>query len=130
MMISKGMLRVLQCLLVLAVVLMTAAGCGSTDSAPEVSWSTPSQGDEVFGIARLKVKAISGEDVSEVKFYCDAVDSAHLIGSVDTPTDSLYTLTWYTTDVENGEHTLYAVAVDAKDKSAQASRTVTVVNLT
>ncbi len=130
MMISRGMLRVLQCLLVMAVVLMTAAGCGSTDSTSKISWSSPSQGDEVFGIARLKIKASSGKGVSEVKFYCDSVDSAHLIGTVDTPSDSLYTQTWYTTDVEDGDHTLYAVVLDAKGKSGQASRTVTVGNIT
>jgi hypothetical protein len=38
--------------------------------------------------------------------------------------------TWYTTDVENGEHTLYAVVLDEKNESAQASRTVIVANLT
>jgi len=127
MLISKGILRALLSLVMIAMVLSTVAGC---ESGPKISWSSPGDGDEVFGIARLKVKASSGEDVSEVKFYCDSVDDAHLIGSVDSPSDSLYTQTWYTTDVENGEHTLYAVVVDAKDKSTQASRTVTVGNLT
>jgi hypothetical protein len=128
--VSRRIGRVTFCLMVMAVLLSTMAGCQGTDSGPKISWSSPGDGGEVFGIARLKVKASSGGDVSEVKFYCDSVDDAHLIGSVDSPSDSLYTQTWYTTDVENGEHTLYAVVMDAKDKSARASRTVTVGNIT
>ena len=128
--ISKGMLRVLLCLALIAMVLPMVAGCGDTNSTPKVSWNSPSQGSNVFGIARLKVSATSSENISQVKFYCDSVDNAHLIGTVANPTDSLYTQVWYTTTVQNGEHTLYAVAVDAKDKSTQASRTVTVGNVT
>jgi hypothetical protein len=130
MMRSRGMLRVLLCLALIAVALSTAAGCEEKVSGPKISWNTPSEGSSVFGIARLKVKASSGDNISEVKFYCDAVDDAHLIGTVTNPTDSVYTQVWYTTTVQNGEHTLYSVAVDANDKSAQASRTVTVGNLT
>ena len=44
----------------IAVVLSSVAGCGEANG-PKISWSSPSQGDEVFGIARLKVKANSGE---------------------------------------------------------------------
>ncbi len=128
--ISKGMVRVLLCLVLIAIVLPTLAGCEGTDSAPRISWNSPSEGGDVFGIARLKVKASSDEGIPEIKFYCDSVDDAHLIGTVANPTDSLYTQVWYTTTVQNGEHTLYAVAVDTKDKSTQASRTVTVGNLT
>ena len=128
--IARGVSIVLSCLVLMAVVLPAVAGCGATDSAPKVSWNSPSQGDEVFGIARLKVKASSGGGVSEVSFYCDSVDNQHLIGTVTSPADSLYTQVWYTTDVANGEHTLYAVALDDKEQSEEASRTVTVSNLT
>jgi hypothetical protein len=116
---------------ILAFALVVAvSGCGGTSAKPHVSWYRPSNGSDVYGIASLKVKASADEGVAAVKFYWDSVDDEHLIGTVTTASDSLYTQTWYTTDVENGEHTLYAVVLDAKDKSSQASRTVTVGNLT
>lgn len=124
----RSIARAAMCLVLIAMVASSAAGCG--DSGPKVSWNSPGQDDEVFGIARLKVSATSGESISEVKFYCDSVDSARLIGTVTNPTDSMYSQVWYTTDVANGEHTLYAVATDAKGKSGQASRTVNVGNVT
>jgi hypothetical protein len=126
---SKGILSALLCLVLIAMVLSSVAGCGEANG-PKISWSSPSQGDEVFGIARLKVRTNSDSSVSEVKFYCDSVDDAHLIGTVANPTDSLYTQVWYTTGVQNGDHTLYSVALDAKNKSSQASMTVKVANRT
>lgn len=128
--VSRSVVRVALCILVIATVLSSVGGCEEADSGPKISWNSPTEGGNVFGIARLKVSATSSENISQVKFYCDSVDNARLIGTVANPTDSLYTQVWYTTDVENGEHTLYAVAVDTKDKSAQASRTVTVSNVT
>ena len=123
-------MRALLCLMLTAMVLPTVAGCGGTESAPSVSWNSPGEGGDVFGIARLKVRASSSEGISAVKFYCDSVDNAHLIGTVANPTDSPYTQVWYTTTVQNGEHTLYAVAVDAKGRSSQASVSVNVGNRT
>ncbi len=128
--VSRCIVRVALCLVLMAVVLSTAAGCEEKDSGPKVSWSSPNEGSSVFGIARLKVKASSGESISEVKFYCDSVDDAHLIGTVANPTDSLCTQLWYTTGVQNGEHVLYSLALDAKQKSSQASITVSVANRT
>ena len=113
---------------------MAAGGCGGedsdTDGTVEVSWSSPGRDSEVFGIARLKVSASSDEGISEVSFYCDSVDDAHLIGTVSSPTDSACTQVWYTTTVPNGEHTLYAVALDEQDAVRPGIRTVTVGNLT
>ena len=118
------------CILALALVTVASACCGGTTAKPHVTWYRPSNESDVFGIVSLKAKASADEGVVAVKFYCDSVDDEHLIGTVTTLSDSLYTQTWYTTDVENGEHTLYAVVLDAKDKSSQASRTVTVGNVT
>jgi hypothetical protein len=126
----RSIARVVLCLVLTAMVLSSMTGCGGGDGTPKVSWNSPTQGSDVFGIARLKVSATSSENISQVEFYCDSVDNAHLIGTVVNQTDSLYTQVWYTTTIQNGEHTLYAVAVDAKDRSAQASRTVTVGNVT
>ncbi len=131
---GKGFLRVASFALLLAVLLTAAAGCGAKDSnsdtSLEVSWSSPGQGSEIFGIARLKVSARSDKGVSEVKFYCDGVDDAHLIGRVTDNIGTLYTQVWYTPDTANGEHTLHAVALNADDQSEEASRTVTVGNVT
>ena len=94
----------------------------------EISWSSPGQESEVFGIARLKVSATSDAGISEVSFYCDSIDDTHLIGTVSSPAESVCDRLWYTSDAANGEHTLYAVALDEQDQSAQSSRTVTVGN--
>jgi hypothetical protein len=130
--VRRSIAQVALCLMVTAVLLPTFIGCGGakTSGAPEVWWYGPSEGSEVYGIARLKADASADEGVATVEFYYDSVDDEHFIGSVDTPSGSLYMHTWYTTDVENGEHTLYAVVLDEKNESAQASRTVIVANLT
>jgi hypothetical protein len=131
--LQRGIIRA-ACLLLIALLLAAATGCGGDDGTAEgrveVSWTSPGRDSEVFGIARLKVTAGADEGISEVRFYCNAIDEAHLIGAGDRPTDSTYTQVWYTTTVQNGEHTLYAVAIDNQDQSAQASRTVTVGNVT
>jgi hypothetical protein len=130
--VRRSIAQVTLCLMVIAVLLPTLVGCGGakTSAAPEVWWYGPGTGSDVYGIVRLKAAASADEGVAEVEFYYDSVDDEHLIGAVDTPSGSLYTHTWYTTDVENGEHTLYAVVLDEKDNSAQSSRTVIVANLT
>ncbi len=132
--LRRSTLRMASCLILVALLLVTAAGCGDgggeADGTLEISWSSPGQGDEAFGIARLTVNASSDAGISEVSFYHDAVDDAHLIGTVSSPTESVCTQMWYTSDAANGEHTLYAVAMDEKDQSEQASRTVTVANVT
>ena len=130
--VRRSIAQVALCLMVIAVLLSTLVGCGGakTSAAPEVWWYGPGTGSDVYGIVRLKAAASADEGVAEVEFYYDSVDDEHLIGAVDTPSGALYTQAWYTTDVENGEHTLHAVVVDEKNNSAQASRTVTVGNLT
>ncbi len=131
--VRVGIPRTALCLALIVLVLLTAAGCGSDDGAPEgkveVSWSSPGQDSEVSGIENLKVSASSDEGVAAVEFYVDAVDEAHLIGTVTDNVGALYTQLWYTTDVANGEHTLHAVARDGEDQSEQASMTVTVANV-
>ncbi len=132
--VLRSIPRTALCLVLIAVLLLTAAGCGREeaggDGALRVSWSRPGRNAGVFGIACLVVEAGSDEGVSEVRFYCDAPDDAHLIGAVTDNIGALYSQEWYTTDVANGEHTLYAVARDGQDRSLQASRTVTVGNVT
>ncbi len=122
------------CLALTLILLATVGACGggngNAGSNLEVAWSSPSRNAEVFGIARIKVSATSDKGISEVRFYCDEVDDAHLIGSVTDNTGTLYTQVWYTSAVQNGEHTLYAVARDAQDGSVQATRTLTVSNIT
>ncbi len=125
--------RLASCLVLVALLLLTAAGCGGEDGDAdgnlEVSWSSPAQKNEVFGIALLKVSASSDEGISEVRFYCDSVDAAHLIGTATENTGTHYSQPWYTTDAANGEHTLFAVATDGKGQSEQASTKVTVGNV-
>ncbi|HWR70020.1 MAG TPA: Ig-like domain-containing protein, partial [Dehalococcoidia bacterium] len=130
--VRRSTAQVALCLMVIAMLLPTLVGCGGAETGAdlEVWWYGPTEGSDIYGIVRLRADASADEGVAAVEFYYDSVDDEHLIGAVDTPSGSLYTQAWYTTDVENGEHTLYAVVVDEKDNSAQASRTVTVGNLT
>lgn len=129
--VRRSVSQVAFCLMVIALLLPSLAGCGGgKTSAPEVWWHKPGRGSDLYGIVILQADASAKKGVASVEFYYDSVDDDHLIGTVDTPSDSLYKQAWYTADVENGEHTLYAVVLDEKGNSAQASRTVTVGNLT
>jgi hypothetical protein len=125
-MIWKGVMLLLLGALILAPVM--GGGCGGKDEA--IRWRSPDDGEEVWGIVDLKVKADADHDVAEVKFYCDAVDEEHLIGIVSDAADLVYARTWYSADVENGEHVLYAVADGEDGESSEVSITVEVANIT
>jgi hypothetical protein len=119
------------CSLIVAVMLAAGACCPDCGGrALGVSWASPDDEEEVWGIVRLMAEASGDNGVSSVKFYYDSVDGEHLIGTVSTAIDSIYTQVWYTTDVANGEYTIYAVVHDANGETSQESITLSVANIT
>lgn len=119
--------------LLLVLALLATSGCFCGKGAEEtqvVSWTGPVDNEEVWGIVRLTVESSADEDVSAVKFYYDVVDNNHLIGAVTSAIDSAYTQVWYTTDVPNGVHAIYAVVDYENGEFVQESITVEVDNRT
>jgi chitodextrinase len=93
---------------------------------PTVSLSSPTSGATVSG-ASVSISASASDNVgiSSVQFMLDGQN----LGSPDTA--SPYTLSWNSTQVGNGAHTLAAVARDAAgNQGTAASVTVTVNNQT
>ena len=125
MLMRKRVTGTLLCAALISVILASGNCCRN-----EVVWRSPDAGEEVFGIVRLALKASADDGVSSVKFYYDSIDDEHLIGTVSAATDSIYTQVWYTTDVPNGEHTIYAVIYDANGETSQESITLSVANIT
>jgi hypothetical protein len=96
----------------------------SDTSAPTVSMTAPASGSTVSGSA-VTVSADASSNVVGVQFKLDGAN----LGSEDT--SAPYTMSWDTTGVANGPHTLTAVARDAASNTATASDvTVTVSNIT
>jgi len=93
-------------------------------TAPTVSMTAPANGATVSGTT-VTVSATASDNigVAGVQFQLDGVN----LGAEDTA--SPYTLTWNSTTVANGSHTLTAVARDAAGNTTTATTfTVTVNN--
>ena len=95
---------------------------GGTPPPPtsiQVTFVTPQAAAVVSGLVPLTVTVSSTAQISQVYFYADNT----YLGAVTAPP---YTVSWDTTQVLNGVHTLSAVAKDAKGDGGSASITVTV----
>ncbi len=95
-------------------------------SAPSVSLTSPSGGSTVSG-SSVAVSATAADNVgvAGVQFKLDGAN----LGAEDTA--SPYSVTWNTTSVANGSHTLTAVARDAAGNTKTSTvATVTVSNTT
>ena len=77
-------------------------------TAPTVSVTAPANGATVSGTVTLTATASDNVGVAGVQFL---VDGASRLGSEDTTAP--YGVSWNTTTVANGTHTLTAVARDA-----------------
>jgi YVTN family beta-propeller protein len=92
-------------------------------TAPSVSLTGPANGATVSGTVSLSAAASDNVGVAGVKFLVDGAP----VGVEDTT--SPYGVSWNTTLVSNGTHTLTAVARDAAGNATTSSaRTVTVAN--
>jgi hypothetical protein len=127
---KRNMKQVISCIISALILVSTVPLTGCQPSASlRVSWQNISGGQSVFGIVKLTVIADGGQ-VSNLKFYFDAVNEKQLLDTADNTIGATYTCDWYTQDIENGEHTLYAVADFGKAGMVQTSIVVKVQNLT
>jgi hypothetical protein len=99
-----------------------AAGSGGDTTPPTVSLTSPANGQSVGGSITVAATASDNVGVAGVQFK---VDSANL-GVAQTAAP--YSVSWDSTTVSNGTHTLSATASDAAGNTATASVTVTVSN--
>ena len=101
-------------------------GClaaGSPDATPPtVSVTAPTGGSTVTGTATLSATASDNVGVSGVQFKVDGAN----VGSEDT--SSPYSITWSSTSVANGSHTVTAVARDAAGNTKTSAGVTIVVN--
>ncbi|OJT26916.1 hypothetical protein BO221_02585 [Archangium sp. Cb G35] len=96
---------------------------GSDMTAPTVSLTAPTAGATVSGTATLSATASDNIGVTRVEFY----DGTALLG---TDTTAPYSVSWNTTGVANGSHTLQAKAYDAGGNvGTSAQMQVTVSNV-
>ena len=91
--------------------------------APTVSLTAPAAGATVSGTVTLSATATDNVGVAGVQFLLDGAN----LGTEDTTAP--YSVSWNTTTVANGTHTLTAVARDAAgNTTTSATVTVTVAN--
>ncbi|MGH9867894.1 MAG: beta strand repeat-containing protein [Candidatus Polarisedimenticolia bacterium] len=95
----------------------------NTDTAaPSVSISAPAGGTTVLGVVPVSATASDNVGVTGVQFRVDGSN----VGSEDT--SQPWTISWNTTTVSNGTHTLSAVARDAAGNTALSSSVTVTVN--
>src|SRR5262249_11828977 len=87
----------------------------------------PANGSTLSGTTTVSATASDEIGVTKVEFYCD---TGTLIGSsTPTPSQSVNaSVTWNTTAVANGNHTIYVKAYDAAGNSATSSSASVAVN--
>ncbi len=96
---------------------------GGDTTPPAVSITAPTSGSTVSGSISVSANASDNIGVAGVQFKLDGVN----LGAEDT--SSPYSISWDTTGVANGSHTLTAVARDASNNQTTSSGiTVTVSN--
>jgi chitodextrinase len=91
-------------------------------TAPTVNVTAPAAGATVSGTTVISANASDNVGVKNVQFKLDGT----LLGS--QLTTAPYGVSWDTTKVANGSHTLTAIAADAAGNTASSSVTVTVNN--
>jgi hypothetical protein len=85
---------------------------------PTVSFTSPSAGSTVSGVASITAAASDGNETPSVQFVLDGVNLGNAI--LGPP----YSLPWDTTNVSNGAHNLQAFARNSSGMSTFASITV------
>lgn len=90
---------------------------------PTVSLTAPSPNATVSGTQTISANASDANGVSNVQFKLDGSN----IGSADT--SSAYSVSWDSTTVSNGSHTISATATNTAGLTTTASETVNVQNV-
>ena len=93
------------------------------DESPSVSITNPSDGSTVSGTVSVSADASDDFGVNQVEFFADSE-------SIGVDTETPYEVSWDTTSVLNGEHTLTATVTDTIGQNASDSIGVTVNNPT
>jgi hypothetical protein len=97
-------------------VTVTVANTGPPDTtAPSVSLTSPAAGATVSGSIAVTAGATDDVGVEEVQFKLDGQN----LGPADT--SAPYSVSWSSTGVENGSHTLTAVARDAASNAGTSA---------
>jgi tetratricopeptide (TPR) repeat protein len=91
------------------------------DNPPNVTITSPQNGDTVSGTVTVRVDAADDWGIGKVEIVIDDSPAATL-------TTSPYTYQWDTTAVGNGSHTIKAIAYDTADQTADDQVGVTVGN--
>lgn len=93
------------------------------DELPSVSITNPSDGSSASGTVSVSADASDDFGVNQVEFFVDSE-------SIGVDTETPFEISWDTTSVINGEHTLTATATDTIGQMASDSIGVTVNNPT
>jgi hypothetical protein len=100
---------------------VTIALPAASTAPPTVSITSPANGGTASGNVTVAANASDSSGVSSVALAIDGKTAATL-------TQAPYSMSWNTTTVANGQHTITATAKDGAGQSASASATVTVSN--
>ena len=107
----------------------TSTGGSTTttaDNPPQVTVTAPGSGSTVSGFITVRANASDDRGIASVRFFVDAIDSAHLIKE---EFQAPYEFSWNTANVPNGEHRIAAVARDTTGhQTTSAPVTFTVAN--
>ena len=107
-------------------VTVTVNNTTADTTSPTVSFTAPAAAATVSGASvTVSANASDNTGVAGVQFRLDGVNGT-AIGLEDT--SSPYSVTWDTTLVPNGSHTLYAIARDSSGNTSSTVRTVTTSN--
>lgn len=102
---------------------LTYLGGGTIDSPPTVDITNPSEGAVVSDSVNLTATAADDVAVTQVAFFADGVS----IGT-DTSGSDGWSVSWDTTLVVDGLHTLSAIATDTSGKTGSDSISISVDN--
>ena len=104
----------------------TGDNCTISTTPPTVSVTAPAGGSTVTGSVNLTATAsatTSGATISKVQFVLDGTTN---IGAADTT--SPYSVSWDSTAVSNGAHTITAIATDSNNQPATSAAVNVTVN--
>jgi len=104
-------------------VMVAGSGGGGTDNPPSVSITSPANGATVSGTVTVTADASDDKGVSQVEFFVDGAS----IG-VDSDSSNGWSVSWNTTTVADGGHTLTATAADSAGQTASHTISVNVSN--
>ena len=90
---------------------------------PEVNITSPTQGETISGM--YTIAGIASDPEDGLQFVEVRIDDGPWIKAIE---ESLWTFEWNTTNVSNGEHTIYARSYDGDNYSTEVNVTVIVDN--